>query len=290
MKQVNESAFQKLKKGKMPKNVIVITVLCVLLAALLVTYFIISRINPKTPEAEKPNVITEIGEVAYGSSMLTYERVEEHEIQSIRVAYRNDNNELRTYDLFRINGDFVLSYNNGGETEFVDYLPPIVDAEGGFDFESLYAMEQNDGYGMIYMLTYLCNAVGTTYFHERIPIPEDEDQKNNLMKLYGLDQENSKYIYFDYEKTDNTGKVTGTGSHLLLIGNQGATKHGYYFMVDNRDYIYYVQNNNFEYGLRGFEHLIRGTLISAGLEMDTLYEPYYTSDFKVWANTMHKEE
>ena len=291
MKEVKESAIQRLKKGKISKTQIILISLCAALAIFIALYFAISGIKTSTGNnSEKPDVLEEIGEVAYGSSSLTYKRVEEHEIQSIRVLYRNDNNDTRTYDLLRINGDFILSYNNGEDTEFVNYVPPIADSEGGFDFESLYAIEQNDGYGQIYMLTYLCNAIGTTYFHNRIPLPEDEAQRSNMMKLYGLDEENARYIYFEYERTDKDGKVTEEGSHLLLIGNQGATKHGYYFMVDNRDYVYYTQNNNFEYGLRGFEHLVRGTLVAAGLEMDTLYEPYYTSDFKLWANTMHKTD
>ncbi len=151
-------------------------------------------------------------------------------------------------------------------------------------------MEQNDGYGTIYMLTYLCNAIGTTYFHERIPIPEDQTKRDNMMKLYGLDKDNAKQIVFDYERTDDKGNVTETGEHTLLIGNQGATKHGYYFMVDDRDYIYYTQNNNFDYGLRGFEHLIKGMLVAKGLEIDTLYEPYYTTDFKLWTNDVYENE
>ena len=291
MKTVNESAISRLKKGKLTKNEVAAIILCAALVVFIALYAIIAGIKlDKNNSSDKPDVIEEIGEVAYGSSSLTYERVEEYAIQAIRVSFRNQNNESRIYDLLRIDGDFILSYNNGTDTEFVNYVPPIVDAEGGFDMTSLYAMEQNDGYGTIYMLTYLCNAIGTNYFHQRIPLPEDQTQRDNMMKIYGLDQDNAKYIYFEYENTNDAGEVIEEGSHLLLIGNQGATKHGYYFMVDNRDYIYYTQNNNFEYGLRGFEHLVKGMLVSEGLDMDTLYEPYYTTDFKLWANSMHKTE
>ena len=49
-------------------------------------------------------------------------------------------------------GSFIFHYYVDGEERAIPYTPPITGAEGDFTYESLYAIETGDGYGMIYYL------------------------------------------------------------------------------------------------------------------------------------------
>jgi len=282
------------KKQRIAKQWIALIALLAVFAALLGVYFIVEAVNASSqtepPKTEPPEIFD--GESSYLNRPLAYPLLEQSEIQYIYIS-----NENGTFDLTRPDekGCFWLSYDNGnGIQNAVPYQPPILSAEGNYDYESLYAIENNDGYGRIYLLTYLCTAIGTPYFEERIPLPTGTDEQSVkeralMLEEYGLDKKTQR-VAFVYADVDDKGKLIEEGTHEVIIGDRSVMGGGFYFMVDGRDYVYFTSSNYFEYALRGFYSFIKGTLVAPGLPTDSTYEPYLTTDFKQWVNDTHKTE
>ena len=110
------------------------------------------------------------GESVYLNQLVAYPTVEEGQITFMQIK-----NSYGTFGVSRYPddlGNFLFHYYIDGKEGAIPYNPPIVNAEGEYNYESLYAVESGDGYGMIYYLTYLCVAVGSPYFTERIELPK----------------------------------------------------------------------------------------------------------------------
>ena len=268
--------------------VVLLTVLCIVLA----------NIDFSSGEGNK-NELTEIYdfESYYLNSPITYPQLEETDITYLLIK-----NEHGTFDMTRwpdATGAMWIGYDNGdGVLNMHEYIPPIVATENEFDYESLYAVENNDGYGRIYKLTYLMVALGTTYFEERIELPEPttpelKAERDALLKQYGVDTAGATTIAFEYTDRDSKGNIIDQGSRRILVGKRPVSGNGYYFMVEDkneRNFVYYTSNNYFNYALMGVESFIKGMLVAEGLESDQTFEPYLTTDFKEWVNTRHKQE
>jgi len=262
-------------------------------AFLLVAVIAVNAIAAGLQTSEKPNPpdILE-GEDIYLNKPIAYPSIEEKNILSLLVI-----NENGSFDLTRYPGEadeFWLSYDNGnGVKDMLLYAPPIVDAEGDieyFDYESLYAIEQNDGYGRIYLLTYLCSAIGAPYFDERIELPEEKGEERDALLLeYGFNNK-SEYIAFAYNELAEDGKTYVEKSHSIRIGDRALSGNGFYFMVDDRNCIYYTGSNYLEYALQGFHTFVKGMLVAGAASGDGVFEPYLTTDYKQWASEMHKAE
>ena len=179
-------------------------------------------------------------------------------------------------------GSMVLYYYDEHGDRRV-YYPNIADSST-FDYESLYAIEMNDGYKSIYKLTYLCIALEIPYFEERIPLSADATEKAMQLKEYGFNQPTTTTVAFHYTDKDGAEK-----SHTVRIGSKNINGNGYYFMVDDREYVYTSQNNYYDYALAGFESFIKATLVAEGLPADNGQEPYLTTNFYEWVNTKHAE-
>ena len=140
--------------------IILSSVLVFLIVASIVLSIVYANIPTDEPEAELPEINEELGEALYHNSPLAYPFVDTSNISAVIV--RNDKG---TFDLTRFpdeNGTFYLGYKSpSGEETTINYLPPIMVEEANFSYESLYAMEEDDGYGTIFMLTYLTQAIGT---------------------------------------------------------------------------------------------------------------------------------
>ena len=293
--------MRKIEKKKLNKNAVSLIVLGSMLL-LLVGVLVVLQLLPAVEQSKNPTtkpveIIEELGESTYAGAPLAYVRVEQKQMQRIVVRNRDDKGELRMFDVVALSdGSFVLGYSLDGTREtLTPYLPGIIGEEPDFDLSSLYAIEQNDSYGKIYLLTYLCTALGTPHFAERIAlpvIPEDVNdptysdkvaEREAMLERFGLDLKHASGVEFDYKDTD--GEIKG---HELLIGARALSGSGFYFMVDDRDYVYYTNSNYFEYALRGFEAFVNGRLVAEGLEDDYGFEPYLVSDFQHWVNTEYK--
>lgn len=229
------------------------------------------------------------GEDIYNNIAIAYPRIEEDKIIAIQVMGEDDGNN---YSLVRKEtekdgktelGGFILSYTVNGETRTYD--PQILANDPDTDYDDLYALEQNDQYGVIPKLTYLCTAIGTPYFKERIELSTDAAKKDEQLRTYGLTKSSAVSIGFIY--VDKDGKED---THVITIGDPMITGYGYYFMVDDREYVYSVENNDyFKYALASFTSFVKPVLTAAGLKIDGAFEPYLTTGFEQWKNTLYDD-
>ena len=270
----------------------------VLAAACLTTVLVIKKISENNKgngqTVERPEL--KPGESTYLNQMIAYPWIEEGQILFVELKNKTGNFGLSRYPDDQ--GSFLFHYYVDGKEGAIPYTPPIVGAEGEFDYEDLYAVETGDGYGMIYYLTYLCSAIGAPYFTERIELPsadteEGAARRDALLREYGLTKSESSTVSFIYgERDKKTGQIIeGTDeAHVIIIGDKALSGVGYYFMVDGRDYVYYTKSEYFKYALAGFNEFIKGMLVAEGLEGESVYGPYLTTDFKKWTGTVFKEE
>ncbi len=236
------------------------------------------------------------GEAVYLNQLVAYPTIEESQITYVEVKNSKGKFGLSRYP--DDTGNFIFHYYVDGEEKVLTYMPPITGAEGDFNYESLYAVETGDGYGQIYYLTYLCIAIGMPFFTERIELPsadteEGAAKREAMLKGYGISQSEGTMISFMYgERDEKTGEIIEDTEEacVLVVGNKAISGYGYYFMVGGRDYVYYTTNEYFSYALAGFNEFVKGRLVAAGLEGESVYGPYLTTDFKEWKGNVYKSE
>ncbi len=283
--------MKRVEKRKLNKNllhlIILGTTLITLIAVLITVRLLPSKTAPKK-EVKLPEIREELGEALYLNVPLAYQNIAAKDMEYILVHNRDKDGKLRMFGVAAMeDGSFVLEYSKDGTVDtLTPYLPGIIGAEGNFDLSSLYAKATGSGFSQVYLLTYLCSALGTTTFNERIDLPEGEEERNEMLVRYGLDTAHSSAVYFEYTDTADKEKK----SHTILLGSRSLAGGGFYFMVDGRDVIYYTASNSFEYAMRGFEDFVSGRLVAEGLKYDYNFEPSLTTDFKQWVNTEHKKE
>ena len=266
------------KKMSKARLAIILSGVFALLVALCIVLGV-TLLGEDTPLEQEPPEILE-GEALHYGTPIAYPVISEKDIQIISV--RNANG---SYDLARPekDGSMVIYYTDkNGEKQI--YYPNILD-KAGIDYEELYSIEMNDGYKRIYKLTYLCISLEIPYFEIRIPLSEDEKERALELDIYGLTDEKATVISFGYN--DENGKAQ---NHTLRIGAKNINGTGYYFMVDDREYVYTSQNNYFDYALAGFESFVKATLVAEGLESDNGFGPYLTTNFYQWVNEKHETE
>ena len=272
-----------------------IAILGITLLLLIVALIVVQLILPNKQTVKEPTVLPEIreelGETLYLNAPLAYANIKESQLEYIRVQNHQDGKPHCFGVIALSNGTFVLEYSKDGTTEtLTPYLPAIVGEESNFDLTSLYAMETGSSFGQIYSLTYLCSALGTPIFSERIDLPENneanKEQRDNMLRRYGFTKDKVTVVSFTY--ADATTKEEK--AHIIQIGSRALDGNGFYFMVDGRNVIYYTSSNTYEYALRGFEDFVNGRLVAEGLDYDYNFEPSLTSDYKQWVNTVIKEE
>ena len=200
------------------------------------------------------------GEGIYSNQLVAYPSIEESQITNIEVSGPENRFGISRYpdDL----GVFRFHYYlNGKENSPVYYTPPILAADGAYNYSSLYSEVNSDGNNMIPVpyLTYLCVALSVPYFSERIELPSKDTEegaakRNELLKEYGLTQSESTIVAFMYgERDEETGHIPDENRkvHTVTIGKKALSGNGFYFMVDGRNYVYYTKNEYFSYALKG---------------------------------------
>ena len=267
-----------------------ITLLLLVLALVVVQLVLPGKQQAAGQETKLPEIREELGEVLYLNAPLAYPSIKESQLEYIRVQNHQDGKAHCFGVVALANGTFVLEYSKDGTTEtLTPYLPGIVGEESNFDLTSLYAMETGSSFGQIYSLTYLCSALGTAVFNERIDLPENteanKEARDDMLRRYGFTSDKATVVTFLY--TDSAKEEKG---HIITIGSRALDGNGFYFMVDDRNVIYYTTSNTYEYALRGFESFVNGRLVAEGLDYDYNFEPSLTSDYKQWVNTVINQE
>ena len=179
--------------------------------------------------------------------------------------------------------EYYLFYDDGTGKE-TPYLPFISTVDSYFSYSSLLATEAlgSTNVSLIYNLT---TAVGNVRFSERLPLLEEEAERESQLKTYGLSDGEYKTvsIWFARDKDSENEKIT------LRIGAPVITGTGYYLMIEGRDYIYAAATAALDICMNPYTYYIAPRLTAAGISSDPVYMPYLTPKFKHWKNTWVRE-
>ncbi len=289
-------------KKKMKKPLIVVILAAILavftVAAILLDTFLLIDPPDNTTKKDPPVVDTSIGESTYLNSAVAYPRTDEAHISSLFISGDNRYGFKREED----DGPFIFSYQ-AADGKIYRYDPPIHNADPNFEYEDVYATEQGDGYGTIKKLTYLTTAFGTLYFDEKMEISKDEDERKKELNAFGFGEKDDPiivqitYSVHDTEKKDSDHSNEKEVTYSVKVGSKLPTNSGYYYMVgvvdkdgntDYRPYIYTTYTTYIDYAFISFTDYINPLLIAKGLPSDNAFEPYLTTDYQQYKNTVFK--
>ena len=282
------------RKNSLQKKRLYVIISASVLAFLVVLYVSVNAIigaisaSSGSGSGDESGALPEIldGESLYGSYPIAYPYFNQDAIQSLEVAYYDEEGVKNFFSVRRPapKEDFIF-YFTDTDGNAVQYMPPIYDAEDrDFDYTDFYAVSTANNYN-IYKLTYLFVAVGVLYFDERMELAPSGEERERQLNRYGLGTEERQSISVSYKDADGNLK-----SHVIHIGDLAIDGSGYYFTVDDRNYVYNSMTTDFNYALSGFVGFLHSRLIAAGLSSDQTYEPYFTTDLKQWKNTLHNTE
>lgn len=227
------------------------------------------------------------GESVYNNRGIAYPYLAKENIISVSVSSHADAFVMKRPNLKDEEGNsvegkyddyFVFSYEDENGNPKV-YQPEIMIKEPDTAYTDFYAIEGSDGLNA-YKVDYLCAAIGALYFSDRIEPEEGDKLTASQLNRYGLTADKREVIFIDY--LDSQGKKQ---TYTIYIGDKLIAGYGYYFMIDGREYIYTAPTGDtLSYLLGDFESFLHSRIIATGLEQDSLYEPYLTTDYKQWTN------
>ena len=186
-------------KKKMKKPLIIAILAGVLAVtvtvSILLSVLLQSTDGGNTPEP-KPDYDLIEGEAIYNGSPVAYPGVKEERMELIEIVGENEYSFTRLESVLDAEtaqdlSPFVLSYTDENGEQQV-YAPEIMAEDPTTSYEDFYAYDNTNALGSsvnIYRLTWLCSAIGVTYFDERIPVSENLDARNEELKVYGLSYE-----------------------------------------------------------------------------------------------------
>ena len=262
---------------KLEKRQLGILILAGLLLLSVVLYIVISSVTPDHPDDGKHTKYDPLpGESEDGKVYPVFDP------DSINWVSVDGADEEHSFDLLRdSDGAFILYYTDeNGEKQV--YYPDICAADPSFSYSSLYAADPF-GEGRIARILYLKQGISSLAFGERIPLPEEEKARERMLTEYGFGEKQTT-LHVRYE-TD-----TDVLSHKIVVGGTLISKNGYYLMIDGRPYIYSVENTMLDYAMKPFTYYINPRLVSEGLATDGTYEPYLTTMYRQWKNTLYDDE
>lgn len=276
--------FVKAERKRLDKKTLVVIIMTAVLVLLISSIFIVKAIidkvtAPDTPTYTPPEIIE--GEAILNDFyVLAYPQLQSTDIRTVTIK-----TESGEYGLMRpeSGGDFYILYTPEGSDEMQIYYPPIVEAEGSFDYSSLFSTDGNT-YGMTNVY-YLCSVLGTMYFDQRIELPADTAEREETFRYYGFTEDSVKRISFSYKEKDGTVKT-----RTVTVGDRMITDSGYYYMIDDRPYIYVTTSNLLDYALGGAATLINSMLVAKGVPTDSYLEPYLTPEYRQWKTMLYKNE
>ena len=254
---------------KTDRRLIAVLALSALLLVAVILYAIVSSLTDDNGAKKDPPRYDPIAGEDQGAQRV-YPTVNADSINWIRVEGKDSEH---TYDLLR----------NGEEQV---YYPDICAADSAFSYSSLYASDAF-GTGSIARLYYLKQGLSSITFGERIPLPEDSAERAAFLTEYGF-AEKTTTVHVRYEeKVDGENTVS---THKIVIGGDLIAGNGYYIMVNDRPYIYSVEDTLLDYVMKTSAFYVNPRLVSEGLAMDGVYEPYLTTMYRQWKNTLYDKE
>ena len=253
------------KKIKKPLLIAILALALAIMTAAAILIDTLLVVSVPEPEKPAPPEIIEGLEDLYNGMAVAYSHISEENITSVRVIGDNEYYLTRTL----LDGETVKEgelipfklayYDMSGR--LVPYRPSIADSDPSFEYEEIYSIEQNDTFGRIPKITYLCSAIGNTYFQERIELSADAAVREQELDTFGLSEADKPIrVEFFYNDKDGVEK-----HHTIEVGDKNVNGMGYYFRVDGRDYVYSGISNSMDYALLDFADYISPVLTAAGL-------------------------
>lgn len=270
-------------------------IISIALAASLVLFLTLSIIlthvlengGEDKPQKEPPQIIE--GEAIKNGMALAYPEIEgKPNLTFINVQNPPDptDEEGGEFGFFydKDEGCHILYYMDSDGNP-VSYFPDIYYQDSSFNYSSIFATEAVSGVPVT-LVDYLCHALQTPYFEERIPFETDAEKQKMLLSEFGLAE--GKYTTISFSYLDADKKEI---DRVIKIGEKSVTGTGYYFTVtDNgveRPYIYSSLSNYFEYALSNMTEFIKPLIVAPGLSANKGQEPYYTTGYYQWLNEIH---
>ena len=221
-------------------------------------------------------------------------------VQTVEVKDKDGNpvlNEDGTKKTEKVSYDVFTFYYEDEYGELQAYYPSINEADPTFEYTDLYATEENSLGFTLDKVTYLTSALGSIYFEERIVLPVITDTMTDAERAAAEAELLTQYERYGFEAGGDAVRVRfkyinendEMAYHTVVIGDKLISQKGYYLMVDERPYIYSVNNvEMLRYAFADLVEYIKPVLTAAGLEIDGLFEPLLTTDYKQYVNTVHK--
>ncbi len=222
-------------------------------------------------------------------------------VQVIEVKDKDGNpvlNEDGTAKTEKVSYDAFTFYYKDDNGNLQAYYPSINEADPTFEYTDLYATEENSLGFTLDKVTYLTTALGTVYFDQRIELPVITDSMTAEERAAAEAEILTQYERYGFEEGGDAVRVRfkyidendDMAYHTVVVGDKLVTGSGYYLMVDNRPYIYSTNVDMLSYAFHELVSFIKPQLTAAGLEIDGLFEPMLTTDYKQYVNTVHKGE
>ena len=255
-------------------------VLLVLIAVCIPVSIILSNKGSESVKIEQPEILE--GEARQNGSTLAYPVI--NDINQIK--YISVDNENGDFGFVKLEGEkvFTMYYvDSSGERQV--YYPAICTEDESFNYSQLYAIQSGDGFSQYTMLDYLCLSLQMPYFAQRIAIAENEAEKAKQFEEYGLTDDKARTVQFTYD--DELGNQI---NRTVKIGAKNISGNGYYFMVDDRPYVYASSTNYYDYAVTSYTSFLKALLVAPGLAADKGFAPYLTTGYHQWKNEVFDAE
>lgn len=278
-----------IEKKRLSTKYIVSIALAVSLVLFIVLSILITGAIDKddggTVTKDPPEIID--GEEIKNGMALAYPEIENKtKITSIMIRGSEDEGSHEfgfIYDDEKYLSHIMYYVDSDGKQQI--YLPEICYEDSSINYSSLFATESMNGISVT-LVDYLCYALQTPYFDERIPFEEDADKQKDLLSEFGFSEGEYTTIAFSY-----VGEDKKSVTRVIKLGERNITGAGFYFTVtDNgveRPYIYSSISNYFEYALSNMTEFVKPLIIAPGLSVNKGQEPYYTTGYYQWLNEVH---
>ena len=251
-----------------------------LLAVCIPLMIIFSNKENEKAKIEQPIIFE--GEARQNGLMLAYPAIN----KMSQISYISIDNEKDEFGFVKLDGEtvFTMYYvDDNGESQV--YYPSICTEDSSFTYSQIYAVQTDDGFSKYTMLDYLCSALQTPYFVERIAIAENEQERARQFEEYGLTEDKVCTVRFTYK--DELGNQKNS---TVKVGAKNISGSGYYFMVDDRQYVYSSSTNYYDYAVTDHTAFLKPLLVAPGLSADKGFGPYLTTGYYQWKNELHKEK
>lgn len=309
-------------KKKMKRSLLIMilsAVLAVLIAgAIVVNAVMAKRAASNTSSGENtisenlPEAKTEYGEYSLNGQPYAFKPVEQAQMTYIQIRsegvdkdgkpYTYEYSFLKPDETYMLGDDaFILSYvDEYGNQK--NYVPDILAYDSETKYSSLYAAADDGGYN-IPKLFWLCSGIGNIRFSTRIELSDNPEEQKNELKSYGLykskDDSETDYpvvIRFNYDESETVNRDI-----VLQIGSTLPAGGGYYFRVgaisedgtyiDYRPFVYTTYSvSSLSYAFCEVADFINPILVAEGLASDNAFEPYLTTGFRQWKNTVYMHD